>query len=204
MLKPLLAARRPILLGHGDLEGRSSPAVSALSRHFVPVPRFGGKVKSIIADLEKQREQHNSSVLVTRQAPRLVDLLNDVGHPAVVEQDLLTSPLPRAIRVVKGVLDEGWALRGLPEGSFLLYSDAELFGWTKPSRRRAQRPRAQAPEAFFADVTPGDYVVHMEHGIGRFVGLVKMNLDEGSEREYLQVDYARATASMCPCIRPTG
>jgi transcription-repair coupling factor (superfamily II helicase) len=46
-----------------------------------------------------------------------------------------------------------------------------------------------APETFFADVQPGSYVVHVEHGIGLFKGLVKMGLN-GGEREYLLVEYA--------------
>ncbi|MFZ2489304.1 MAG: transcription-repair coupling factor, partial [Anaerolineae bacterium] len=75
---------------------------------------------------------------------------------------------------------------------------AELFGWTKPSQRRAPRPRAMAPEAFFADVNPGDYVVHMEHGIGQFTGLISMTMDDGTVREYLQVDYAMGDRLFVP------
>ena len=72
-----------------------------------------------------------------------------------------------------------------------LLTDTELFGWTKPGARR--RPTAHstvAPEIFFADVKPGDYVVHLEHGVGVFDGLVKLEL-AGMMREYLQVSYAR-------------
>ena len=47
-----------------------------------------------------------------------------------------------------------------------------------------------SPEVFFADVKPGNYVVHIEHGIGQFKGLVRLTLD-GMEREYLQVEYAQ-------------
>ncbi|MGC8782209.1 MAG: transcription-repair coupling factor, partial [Anaerolineae bacterium] len=75
-----------------------------------------------------------------------------------------------------------------PAPTLWFFTDAELFGWGKPKPRRPQRTRAVAPEVFFADVKPGDYVVHIEHGIGRFKGLVKMALD-GGEREYLQVEY---------------
>jgi len=76
------------------------------------------------------------------------------------------------------------------ETALYVLSDAELFGWTKPRARRLTQPRAMAPEAFFADVSPGDFVVHMEHGIGQFMGLVRLPAEEGSPREYLQVDYA--------------
>ncbi len=67
------------------------------------------------------------------------------------------------------------------------------------SRSRGGRSgRARmAPEVFFADVSPGDYVVHIEHGIGRFQGLIKMTLD-GIEREYLQVEYAQGDQLYVP------
>ena len=54
-----------------------------------------------------------------------------------------------------------------------------------------------APEVFFADVQPGDFVVHIEHGIGRFHGLIKMPVD-GTEREYLQVEYAQGDQLYVP------
>jgi transcription-repair coupling factor (superfamily II helicase) len=72
-----------------------------------------------------------------------------------------------------------------------LLTDTELFGWSKPQARA--RPKAHskvAPELFFADVKPGDFVVHIEHGIGKFEGLTRMALG-GIEREYLLVRYAR-------------
>ncbi|GCE17264.1 CarD family transcriptional regulator [Dictyobacter kobayashii] len=56
-------------------------------------------------------------------------------------------------------------------------------------RRNIQRRKPVTPASFLAEVNPGDYVVHQEHGIGRFEGLVKMNLT-GVEREYLLIHYA--------------
>jgi transcription-repair coupling factor (superfamily II helicase) len=52
-----------------------------------------------------------------------------------------------------------------------------------------QPPRPLPPESGFADLEIGDYVVHIEYGIGRFGGLQKRILDN-TEREYLIVEYA--------------
>jgi transcription-repair coupling factor (superfamily II helicase) len=72
-----------------------------------------------------------------------------------------------------------------------LLTDTELFGWSKPqARARPKQHSKVAAELFFADVKPGDFVVHIEHGIGRFEGLTRMALG-GIEREYLLVVYAR-------------
>ena len=108
------------------------------------------------------------------------------------------------ITLIQGSLAEGWVLdqvssslpveghtAGARVGRLLLLTDAEIFGHYKPEPRR-RIPfvrRAVTPETFFFDFQPGDYVVHIEHGIGIFRGLVKLNLD-GVENEYLQVDYA--------------
>jgi len=225
-IKEPLLARTPLLLGHGDLEGRTAPAGSPLARHFMPGPRFGGQVKQIVAEVEKQHQQGQIAVMVTRQAPRLAEIFQEeAGRPLTVEDGIVEAPPARAVRLVKGVLNEGWVLRGLErrtdgpdfasghieaaqaslpvdqdrQSSLLLYSDAELFGWTKPSQRRVHRPRAMAPEAFFADVSPGDYVVHMEHGIGQFQGLISMGTDQdGGVREYLQIDYAMGDRLFVP------
>ena len=212
-LKEPLLARSPLMLGYGDLEGRTAPAGSPLARHFVPGPRFGGQVKQIVAEVEKQHQQSQRVVMVTRQAPRLADIFQEeAGRPLTVEEGIFAAPAPQAVHLVKGVLNEGWVLRGLEgrtaspsedwqssgDTSLVLYSDAELFGWTKPSQRRVQRPRAMAPEAFFADVSPGDYVVHMEHGIGQFSGLVSMTMEDGGVREYLQIDYAMGDRLFVP------
>ncbi len=78
-----------------------------------------------------------------------------------------------------------------------LLTDGELFGWRLPRRRRARQRQAAPPESFFADLRPGDYVVHIEHGIGRFVGMVKLEV-AGTEREYLEVEYSRGDRLYVP------
>ena len=79
-----------------------------------------------------------------------------------------------------------------------LLTDTELFGWTRQSRRKRRGTRSTvAPELFFADVSPNDYVVHMEHGIGVYEGLIRLELG-GVEREYLQVNYARGDKLYVP------
>ena len=128
-------------------------------------------------------------------------------------QDALL-PQPGSITMVPGAtaISGGWILD--PAGGAVLaggevsagghvrcvlLTDAEVFGYHKPPprHRAAAARRSPTPESLFADVQPGDYVVHIEHGIGVFHGLVKLNT-EGAEHEYLQIDYAASDRLYVP------
>ncbi|HEY63637.1 MAG TPA: transcription-repair coupling factor [Caldilineae bacterium] len=212
-LLPLIEERSPLVLGYGGLDGRPVARSSPLARAFAPGPRYGGRVRQIVQEIETQRHAGGRLVLVTRQAARLTNLLSEANAPVTQTEELREPPREGTITVVSGQLPEGWLLRperaqptregddsrgrdsSVPLLSFL--TDAELFGWSKPQIRRRSRVRTVAPEAFFADVQPGDYVVHIEHGIGIFRGLVKMEVD-GTPREYLQIDYAQGDRLYVP------
>ncbi|MGI9615213.1 MAG: transcription-repair coupling factor, partial [Acidimicrobiales bacterium] len=74
----------------------------------------------------------------------------------------------------------------LPDVGVAVLTEADLTG-----RRRAHRkarPRKRQSEGFFDDLSPGDYVVHHQHGVGRFAGMVKRAIG-GHERDYLMLEY---------------
>ncbi|HEY53497.1 MAG TPA: transcription-repair coupling factor, partial [Caldilineae bacterium] len=188
-LRPQVERRGPLVLGQGKLDGHSTSVGSALGRSFHPGPRWGGQLRRVIQQVDAMRQNNARVVIVSRQAARLAELFQEHEIIAGVQSDLPTQPPTGSISIVQGQFDEGWRLEDAA-GEIIFLTDAEVFGWGKARRRRSRRPRAAAPESFFADIHPGDYVVHMEHGIGRFVGLVKIDLD-GIERDYLRVDYAQ-------------
>ncbi len=78
-----------------------------------------------------------------------------------------------------------------------LLTDGEIFGWSRPLPRRRYRPTAEAPESVYGDLQPGDWVVHVDHGIGKYMGLVQRA--EGSvQQEYLCVEYAEQDQLFVP------
>jgi transcription-repair coupling factor (superfamily II helicase) len=210
-LRQALTARAPLLLGNTTLDGWAASVDTPLARAFTAGPRYGGQMRPIVTEVERSLRDGATAVLVSRQAQRLADIFGEARH-AIAPTENVTTPPPPGLTIVQGVMDEGWRLEvgswkleagdqaptfnlqpstfnlQPPTSNLWFFTDAELFGWGKPKPRRPQRTRALAPEVFFADVKPGDLVVHIEHGIGRFKGLVKMALD-GAEREYLQVEY---------------
>src|SRR6266545_139311 len=76
------------------------------------------------------------------------------------------------VELLEGTLPHGFCF---PAANLVVLSAAELFGRlaAHPRRRlhRAERRRAQID---FSELTEGDFVVHLEHGVGRFLGLVKI------------------------------
>ena len=178
---------RPVLHLGANPEGvpASEPLLGDL---FAPGMRYGGQVRHVLEDVTRMLTCGERVLLVTQQAQRLAELWG--------EQDEYTPPVsqvnaplsPGAPVFVEGTLGEGWVLKS-EQGRIHLLSDAEIFGWRRPEPRRRPQARALPPEASFADLNPGDYVVHIEYGVGRFAGLQKRVLDN-SEREYLVIEYA--------------
>ena len=162
--------------------------------------RFGGQLKPFIDHLAQLRAMNDGVIVVSRQASRLAELWAEHDHLRPPVHSVTTTPEPRTLIFVQGLLDEGWTLRGLAPRdederrsvglwSLHVITDAEIFGWSRPQPRRRGKPKAITPEQFFADLQPGNHVVHIDHGIGVFQGLIKLTL-EGIENEYLQVAYA--------------
>jgi transcription-repair coupling factor (superfamily II helicase) len=186
-LRQSLLAQAPLVLGGRPHDGHPGP----LDDLFAHGERYGGQLKRVLDGCQEMRDAGQQVVLVSRQAQRISELLADRAITVMPVEDVIEPPPPRSLTLVQGTLAEGWVLDGTRAGdsTLQLLTDAEVFGWARPVPRRARRPRPVAPEAFFADVEPGSYVVHVEHGIGLFQGLVKMGLN-GGEREYLLVEYA--------------
>ncbi|MEZ4706939.1 MAG: transcription-repair coupling factor [Caldilineaceae bacterium] len=201
-IRSQLAARNALILGYGGLDGKTTNSNTELARSFAPGPRFGGKTKQITSEVHKSLTAGHRTVLVTRQAARMQELLREADMIVHVQSDLPQPPPLRSNSLVQGVLGEGFTMRGLLEdgdvSTLHLWTDAELFGWSKPqARRKTARRSSVAPEIFFADVKAGDFVVHLEHGIGQYDGLVMLEVS-GVSREYLQVSYAKGDKLYVP------
>jgi transcription-repair coupling factor (superfamily II helicase) len=162
-----------------QLNDADGAAMLELGRQFSSGPRFGGGVKAFLQHLAERQQAKETVVIVSRQRQRLQALW--------AEQ--LPSPELPPVYFIEGSLAEGWSFQSECTSPLHLLTDGEIFGWRRPEPRRRPRPSAQAPEASYADLQIGDHVVHIEHGIGRFAGLVQRTV-EGMAREYLCLEYA--------------
>ncbi|HZT97950.1 MAG TPA: transcription-repair coupling factor [Chloroflexota bacterium] len=180
---------------------RGGSAEAVESRVFTRPPEFGGRVRDFLHSLDPSaaHPQHEGGptksralVITSFQHGRLAELLAAEGLTVTVCDNIDQQPEPGQITLVKGSLGEGWIAQPL---GLDLYTDHEIFGWSRPrvTPRRKRAPR----EAFLSDFNPGDFVVHVEHGIGELTGTATM-ADGGAEREYLIVQYAGADRLYVP------
>jgi transcription-repair coupling factor (superfamily II helicase) len=164
-----------IELGHTN-----APDMPALASLFNPGPRFAGKLKDLTSHLAELDKKDHPWVIVSRQSSRLAELWKETKPPdARTNQDG---------QFIEGTLSSGWVLQ-LPGGKQQhLLTDSEVFGWGRPLPRRKFHAVAETPESVFGDLKPGDYVVHVDYGIGKFVGLLKPVMGD-VEREFLCIEY---------------
>ncbi len=183
-----LESKQMIDLGQ-SIDDVQLPAGSlAVADTFQAGVRFAGQLRPLMEHIGKLVQNNESLTIVSRQSARLQELWKE--HDPFAATD-------HTVTFYDASLSEGFTFAP-PVGKPLhLLTDGEIFGWRRPELRQRPRPVAEAPEEAYADLEPGDWVVHVDYGIGRFNGLVQRSVD-GIEREYLAVEYAEGDQLFVP------
>ena len=153
---------------------------------FATADTYAGRLPDAANDVRRQLRRGDRVVVVTQQAQRYREVLAEEGLDATVIASLGAPPQRGSLALIQGALPEGWRVT-TPQGVVSLITDRELFGFAK--QRRRLRRRASHRSRFLAEVQPGDFVVHADHGIARFAGIVRRRVDE-EQRDYLELRYA--------------
>ena len=161
---------------------------------FTAIEAYGGGLARLMADLERGRQDGRRSVLVSLQAPRLAELFEESGLPVTTTSALRALPPRGSITLLHGAPGHGWRLPSTG-GQTALLTDAEIFGFAK--QRRARRQARRRHTGFLDDLQPGDFVVHVDHGIARFVGISRERIGD-REREYVELTYAQNDRLLVP------
>lgn len=124
-------------------------------------------------------------VVASDQAPRLAELLAEAGRP-VGTTLVVREPLsPGTVVLVERSLNGGFA--GGPEG-LVFVTDRELFGAVRIRRPKVRR--RVVPRDLLERLSPGDLVVHIDHGIARYERMVRRSSGSGDARDYLELSFA--------------
>ena len=152
------------------------------SRGWDPVMGDADRLTRQVAELVGKGYQLVVAAEGKGSAARMASLLREGGVALpVVEAGALNKP--GSSRVVVQPLERGFVL---PEIKLAVLVESDITG--RRRAHRAPRPRRTDAQGFFDDLSPGDYVVHHQHGVGKYGGMVKQALG-GAERDYLLLEY---------------
>ena len=149
---------------------------------------YGGSLETAVTDLEHYRNT-GSAVLVLCggevRAKNLLRLLEERGIPAALDLKGTAMPKPGELRITVGALSAGceW-----PALKLAVLTEGQLTAPTQKKLKLKKDSNRQKIQSY-TDLSPGDLVVHVHHGIGRFVGIQRMPVD-GVEKDYIKIDYA--------------
>ncbi len=162
---------------------------------FTEPSRFFGRLDLFTQEMGELLQGNTSPVVVTYHDQRLTEVLQEAGIPTD-RLAALDGPVDgAAVKVVRGFLSEGWELRENGHRVALL-TDAEVFGTAKV--RRAITHGEHRPSLSLAELTPGSYVVHVDHGVAHFAGTQWRAEGDGPQREYLVLEYAEGDKLYVP------
>jgi transcription-repair coupling factor (superfamily II helicase) len=182
-------------LSQNDLPAEGSAAQPIAPPPFTVTELFGGQFRRLVHDIVARLHRGERVVAVTSQAARLSELVQAAGgRQQAAEADdstvvTLSHAQINAFTVIHSALEAGWRLE---THGLTLYTDTEIFGLRQQRalrESRKQRRNADERAAFLRGLKPGDYVVHIEHGIAVFEHLIRRTVGE-IEREYLVLRYA--------------
>lgn len=180
-----LASKRQLLLPawEGDEE-------QGLRLGFEALPNYAGQFSRWTEQVGRLLRENKRVLVVSHQASRLAELLGREKLFPSVTGEVTALPARGSLTIVPGILAGGWSTEDA-----CLFTDREIFGFLKQQRqlRRRRVPRRK----FYGDLKPGDYVVHVEHGIGCFKGII-IREAEGLTREYMLLAYGEGARLYVP------
>jgi transcription-repair coupling factor (superfamily II helicase) len=156
---------------------------------FKTPPVFHSKAEQLATEIDRWLKNGRTVVLtvaVKDKARRLREVLREQGITSVlVEPGKETEFTPRSVRIENADLESGfeWAT-----GKLVVLTEFEIYGKQK-KRFQATFQQEGTKINAFTDLKVGDYVVHINHGIGRFMGLETLEI-AGGHRDYLKIEYA--------------
>jgi len=146
---------------------------------------FAGRLPAFFEAIDGWLGARFRCVIVTEQAERVRQILAEHKLP-VSPSDRLETGGEAGVFVLPGSLLGGFKL---PEASLMLATDTDIFG-----HRAHQKPQKRAFKeglkiTSYLELREGDFVVHINHGIGRYAGITRMKGADGAERDYLLLEY---------------
>jgi len=183
----------------------SAPQFEISSR---PSPRFHGNVVTCMATVKSQLAD-GGKVFLTAASTGELERLADISREYEVPYVLGESENAAAGFTAEGALESAGLLLirapfaegvAFPDAKLTIFGHADLFDVTPTVDRPSHKIRTSGFFTDFADLKPGNYVVHVDHGIGQFEGLRQIESD-GHRGEFMLLRYAEDARLYVPLER---
>jgi transcription-repair coupling factor (superfamily II helicase) len=178
----------------GDVEGGDAEGGAVIGAHAAE--SYRGDTGRVMSDVKRWIHDGWRVVLITEghgPAERLAEVVREEGLGAKLT-DLSQPPEPSVVHVATGRLENGFVW---PSVGLAVLTETDLSGQkssTKDMRRMPSRRRGGIDPL---QLRTGDYVVHEQHGVGRYVEMVSRTV-QGATREYLIIEYAKGDRLFVP------
>ncbi len=182
-------------VGRGPIAPRTLTSVPAKQ-----LPSYAGSAQTAAEDVRLYlRQDYRVLVLAgdERRAGVLKEFFENNGIPAALQTELSALPEPGRCLISVGAVSAGMEYPGM---RLAVLTDAQLLRRSEKKRTRRALPAGRQRIESYADLSVGDYVVHENHGIGRFAGIVKMQVD-GLEKDYVKICYAGTDSLYVPATQ---
>ena len=158
---------------------------------------FFGQIPALVTDLQAYLKQGYQVQIVMghmKQAHKLTDQLRDAGFDQVSLQE--DQVLTDRVGLVQGQLSKGFAL---PDTKWAVLTESDLFTQLKRPSGRLRQPHLSNAERLksYNELKPGDYVVHLNHGVGQYTGMETMEVN-GVHRDLLAIEYQNKARVLIP------
>ena len=161
------------------------------------LPSFGASLETAVADLAQYESADMGVVILVgseQRALNLQALLREEKRKTAVDFLLHELPPPGRAVIAVGGLSAGVEYAG---AKVAILTEGQAVP-AKKARKKDTTNRQKLQS--YADLSPGDLVVHEHHGIGRFLAMVKMPVD-GVEKDYVKIAYAGADTLYVPATQ---
>ncbi len=192
----------PLYMADAFTVGRSPvPPRTLTSLAAKQLPSYGGSAQAACEDVAAYLKQSYRVVVLAgdeRRAKTLQDFFKDKGVDALIDPALKKLPGPGQCRIGVGAVSAGYEY---PSLKLAVLTDSQLVrARGKQAKASKKLPPNRARIDSCADLSPGDFVVHENHGIGKFAGIVRMQVD-GFDKDYIKLDYAGGDTLYVPATQ---
>ncbi len=191
----------PVYMADAFTVGRNPlPPKTLLSVQARQLPSYAGSAQTAADDVALYLKQdYRVAVLAAdeRRAKVLQEFFGNNGLKALIREKPDKLPREGECCIYIGSISAGIDYPGI---RLAILTDAQLIRRRGKKEHRRALPKGQTRVESCADLSVGDIVVHENHGIGRFAGIVKMNVD-GLEKDYIKINYAGTDSLYVPATQ---